>query len=203
MTNFTKYSNMYPQLEETLPSAPPQDAYHWRLIQSKKLELLKLKEKYKKKCKKYAKILDQLVWLNASSSVITVASGISSVATLSTLIGLPVSIPLAAVSLTGAGLSGITTALTKKYQRKLSKVTKLIDEVTSALAVFETSASKALNDGRIDEREFAMLHTLYFKVISELTAIDHKMEAETRTQLQNSLLEKISNLERKLKPKDV
>ena len=149
---------MYPQLEETLPSAPPpQDAYRWRLIQSKKLELLKLKEKYEKKRKKYAKILDRLVWLNASSSVITVASGISSVATLSTLIGLPVSIPLAAVSLTGAGLSGITTVLTKKYQRKLLKVTKLIDEVTSALAVFETSVSKALNDGRIDEREFGML----------------------------------------------
>ena len=131
------------------------------------------------------------------------ASGISSVATLSTFIGLPVSIPLAAVSLTGAGIGGITTALTKKYQRKLSKVTKLTDIVTSALAVFETSVSKALNDGRIDEQEFGMLHMLYFKVISELTAIDHKMEAETRTQLQNSLLEKISDLERKLKPKDV
>ena len=194
---------MYPHLEETLPSAPPQDAYHWRLIQSKKLELLKLKEKYEKKHKKYAKILDRLVWLNASSSVITVASGISSVATLSTFIGLPVSIPLATVSLTGVGIGGITTALTKKYQRKLSKVTKLTDIVTSALAVFETSVSKALNDGRIDEWEFGMLHMLYFKVISELTAIDHKMEAETRTQLQNSLLEKISDLERKLKPKDV
>ena len=194
---------MYPQLEKTLPSAPPQDVYHWSLIQSKKLELLKLKEKYENKHKKYAKILDRLVWLNASSSVITVASGISSVATLSTLIGLPVSIPLAAASLTGAGISGITTALTKKYQKKLSKVTKSIDKVTSALAVFKTSVSKSLNDGRIDEREFGMLQGLHFKVLSELTAIDSKMEAETRTQLQNSLLEKIGDLERKLKPKDV
>ena len=193
---------MYPQLEETLPSAPPQDVYHWNLIQSKKLELLKLQEKYEKKHKKYTKILDRLVWLNASSSGITVASGISSVATLSTFIGLPVSIPLAAVSLTGAGISGITTALTKKYQKKLTKVTKLIDKVTSALAVFETSVSKSLNDGRIDEREFGMLQGLHFKVFSELTTIDRKMEAETRTQLQNSLLEKMSNLERRLKPKD-
>ena len=203
MTDFTKPMEIYPQLKETLPSAPPQNTYHWRLIQSKKGELLKLKEKYDKKHKKYAKILDKLVWLNASSSAITVASGISSVATLSTFIGLPVSIPLAAVSLTGAGISGITTALTKKYQRKLSKVTKLTDIVTSALSVFEMSVSKALNDGRIDEREFDMLHTLYIKVISELTAIDRKIEAETRTQLQNSLLEKINDLERKLKPKDV
>ena len=202
MTNFVQYSDLRTQLEETLPSAPPQDAYHWRLIQSKEGELLRLREKYEKKCKKYAKISDRLVWLNASSSAITVASGISSVATLSTLIGLPVSIPLAAVSLTGAGLSGITMALTKKYQRKLSKAAKLTDIVTSALAVFETSASKALNDGRIDEREFGMLQRLHFKVLSELTAIDRKMEAEIGAQLQNSLLEKMSNLERKLKPKD-
>ena len=131
------------------------------------------------------------------------ASGISSVATLSTLIGLLVSIPLAAVSLTGAGLSGITMALTRKYQRKLSKVTKLTDIVTSALAIFETSVSKALNDGRIDEWEFGMLQSLHFKVLSELTAIDRKMEAEMRAQLQNSLLEKMSDLERQLKPKDV
>ena len=202
MTDFTKPTEIYPQLKETFPSAPPQNTYHWNLIQSKKGELLKLKEKYDKKHKKYAKILDRLVWLNASSSAITVASGISSVATLSTFIGLPVSIPLAAVSLTGAGFSGITTALTKKYQKKLSKVTKLTNIVTSALAVLETSVSKALNDDRIDEREFNMLHTLYIKVISELTAIDRKIEAETRTQLQNSLLEKINDLERKLKPKD-
>ena len=127
------------------------------------------------------------------------ASGIASVATLSTFIGLPVSIPLAA---TGAGIGGITTALTKKYQRKLSKITKLTDIVTSALAVFEESASKALNDGRIDEREFGMLQRLYFKVLSELTAIDCKMEAETRAQFLNSLLEKMSDLEKQLKPKD-
>ena len=204
MTNFANYSDLCTQLEKTLPSAPPppQDAYHWRLIQSKEGELLRLRERYEKKHKKYTKILDRLVWLNASSSVITLASGISSVATLSTLIGLPVSIPLAAVSLTGVGLSGITTALTKKYQRKLSKVAKLTDIVTSALAVFETSTSKALNDGRIDEWEFAILQGLHFKVLSELTAIDCKMEAETRAQLQNSLLEKMSDLEWKLKPKD-
>ena len=91
----------------------------------------------------------------------------------------------------------------QEIPEEIVKVTKLIDIITSALAVFETSASKALNDGRINEREFGMLQGLHFKVLSELTAIDCKMEAETRTQLQNSLLEKMSNLERRLKPKDV
>ena len=54
-------------------------------------------------------------------------------------------------------ISGLTIALTSKYQKKLSKVTKLVDIVTSALAVFETSVSKALDNGEIDEREFGIL----------------------------------------------
>ena len=182
----------------TLPTAPPQENYHWDIIQSKRQGLLKLEEKYKKKHKKYTKTLDRLIWLNACSSGITVASGVSSVATLSTFIGLPVSIPLGAVSLAGAGISGVTTVLTKKYQKKLSKVAKLIDIVTSALAVFEMSVSKALNDGRVDEREFSMLQELHLKVLNELSSLDRKMEEETRTQLQKSLLEEISDLKRKV-----
>ena len=192
---------MREKLYPTLPTAPPQEAYHLGIIESKQKELLKLEVRYKKKHKKYAKILDRLIWLNACSSGITVASGVSSVATLSTFIGLPVSIPLGAVSLTGAGISGVTTILTKKYQKKLSKVAQLIDTVTSALAVFEMSVSKALNDGRVDEREFSMLQELHLRVLNELSSLDRKMEAETRTQLQKSLLEEISDLKRKVEIK--
>ena len=112
---------------------------------------------YKKKYKIYTKTLDRLMWLNTCSSSLSIATGISHVATLSTFIGLPVSIPLGAVSLAGASLSGVTMALTKKYQKKLSKVTKLVDIVTSALAIFEMSVSKALNNGKIDEKEFNLL----------------------------------------------
>ena len=190
--------NIYPNLQ---PTAPPQEAYHLGIIESKQKELLKLEVRYKKKHKKYAKILDRLIWLNATSSGITVASGVSSVATLSTFIGLPVSIPLGAVSLAGAGISGITTVLSKKYQKKLSKVVQLINTVTSALAVFEMNVSKALNDGRVDEREFSMLQELHLRVLNELSSLDRKMEAETRTQLQKSLLEEISDLKRKVEIK--
>ena len=101
------------------------------------------------------------MWLNACASRLSVATGISSVATLSTFIGLPVRIPLSAVSLAGASLSGVTTVLTKKYQKKLTKVTKLTDIITSALAVFETSLSKTLKNGKIDEEEFNVLLTLH------------------------------------------
>ena len=111
--------NIYP----TVSSAPedPQVDYHLSMIQSKRQGLLKLEERYKKKYKKYTAILDRLTWLNACSSGLSVATGISSLATLSTFIVLPVSIPWGAVSLAGASVSGVTTALTKKYQKKLSK----------------------------------------------------------------------------------
>ena len=85
---------------------------------------------FKKKCEKYTKILNRLTWLNACSSRISIATGISSVATFTTFIGLPVSILLGAASLTGAIASGIISTLTKKYQKKLNKVIKLIDIIT-------------------------------------------------------------------------
>ena len=156
--------------------------------------MLKLEERYRKKYKKYTKILDQLTWLNACSRSLNVAT--SSVATLSTFVGLPLSIPLGAISLAGASFSGVTTALTKKYQKKLSKVTKLDNIVRSALAVFETSVSKALNNGKIDEEEFNLLHTLYSKSLNELTGVDQKMGAENRNQFEKSLLEEINDIKK-------
>ena len=94
------------------------------------------------------------------------------------------SIPFGAVSLAGTSVSGMATALTSKYQKKLTKVTKLVDIVTSAIAVFETSVFKALNNGEVDEREFSMLQDLHLKVINELVNVDCKMELENRNQLQ-------------------
>ena len=78
-------------------------------------------------------------------------------ATLSTLISLALSIPLGTVSLAGASVSGLATLLTKKYQKKLSKVAKLTDIITSEIAVFERCVSKVLKNGKIDEEEFNSL----------------------------------------------
>ena len=61
---------------------------------------------------------------------------------------------------------------------------KLVDIVTSAIAVFETRMSKALKNGEIDEREFQVLQELHLKVINELANANHKIELETRRQLQ-------------------
>ena len=102
----------------------------------------------------------------------------------------------------GASVSGVTTALTSKYQKKLVKVTKLVNIVTSAIAVFETSVSKGLDNGEIDEQECSILQNLHLKVISELVNVERKMESESRAQLQKSLLEEINKIKKTLRKRD-
>ena len=121
---------------------------------------------FKQKYENYNKILNQLMWLNACSSGISIATGISSVATFATFIGLPVSMAFGATSLTGAIASGIISTLTKKYQKKLKKITCLIDIVTRATVVFDRVISGALKDGIIDEEEFNTLQTLHLETLN-------------------------------------
>ena len=130
-----------------------------------------------------------------------IATGICSVATFVTFIRIPVSAALGVASMTGATESGIISVLTKKYQKKLKKVTKLIDIVTPALVVFERVISGALKDGIIDEEEFNTLQTLQLESLNELTGIDRRMEAENRSLVEKSLMEEINELKKEAETK--
>ena len=129
---------LYPNLPLT-PPENPQVAYHLSIIRAKMQGLKHKEQMFKQKYEKYTKIMNRLTWLIACSNGISIATGISSVATFATFVGIPVSAALGAASMTGAIARGIISVLTKKYQKKLKKVTKLIDTVTPALVVFERS----------------------------------------------------------------
>ena len=81
--------NMYPILP---PEAPPP--------KNLQVGLLTKEQTFKKKYEKYTRILNQLTWLNACSSGISVATGISSVAMFATFILIPESTALGAASMT-------------------------------------------------------------------------------------------------------
>ena len=193
----TEYK-LYPNLSSA-PPVNPQVAYHLSVIRAKMQGLKNKEQTFKQKYEKYTKILNRLTWLNACSSGISVATGISSVATFTTFVGLPVSISLGAASLTGGIASGIISTLTKKYQKKLNKVTKLIDIITPALVVFERVISDALKDGVVDEEEFNTLQTLHLETLNELTGVNCRMEAENRSLVEKSLIEEINNMKKKIK----
>ena len=171
---------LYPNLPPSAPPENPQVVYHLSVIQAKQRGLKNKKQMFKKKYEKYTKILNRLTRLNACSSRISIATGISSVATFVTFI------------MTGAIASGIISVLTKKYQKKLKKVTKLIDIITPALVVFERIISGALKDGIIDVEEFNTLQTLHLETLNELTGVDRRMEAENRSLVEKSLMEEIN-----------
>ena len=78
------------------PSAPPeaplgsQVGYHLNIVQAKQRGLKNKEQMFKQKYEKYNKILNRLTWLNACSSGISAATGISSVATFATFARIPV-----------------------------------------------------------------------------------------------------------------
>ena len=182
---------LYPNLPPSAPPENPQVAYHLNVIQVKQRWLKNKEQMFKKKYEKYTKILNRLTWLNACSSGISVATGISSVATFATFVGLPLSISLHAASLTGVIAHGIISMLTKRYQKKLKKVTN----------VFERVISGALKNGVISEEEFNILQTLHLETLNELTGVDRRMEAENRSLVEKSLMEEINNIKKKAETK--
>ena len=189
MTEYKLYPNLPPENRQV--------AYHVSVIQAKMQGLKNKEQIFKQKYEKYTKILNRLTWLNACSSRIRVATGISSVATFATFVGLPVSISLGAASLAGAIACGIISTLTKMYQKKLKKVTRLIDIIIPALVVFERVISGALKNGVIDEEEFNTLQTLHLETLNELlTGVDHRMESENRSLVEKSLMEEINNMKK-------
>ena len=188
--------NTYPVLLSAPSEAPPQVAYHLKVVQAKRRGLIAKEAMFKKKYKKYNKILNGLTWLNTCSTGISVATGISSVATFALFIGIPVSTVLGAASMTGAIASGIISALMKKYQQKLKKVMKLIDIIMPALVIFERVVFGALKNGVIDEEEFNTLQTLHLETLNELTGVNCRMEAEHRSLVEKSLLEEINELKK-------
>ena len=108
---------------------------------------------------------------------------------------------MGAASLTGAIASGIISTLTKKYQKKLKKVTRLIDIVTPAVVVFERVISGALKNGTINEEEFNTLQTLLLETLNEMMGVDRRMEVENRSLVEKSLMEERNELKKKAETK--
>ena len=73
----------------------------------------------------------------------------------------------------------------------------MIDIITPALVVFERVISGTLKNGVIDEEEFNTFQTLHLETLNELTGVDLRMEAEHRSLVEKSLLEKINNTKKK------
>ena len=136
-----------------------------------------LKNKYGEKQWKYKNAYNRLLNASTSASSVGVISGISTIGTAFTVVGLPVSVSLGVASTVLTCASGILLLISKKYKKKRLKCYELLDKITSFLATFEVLISLSVDDGTvIDAKEFHKLQTLYLHLMMYVRNMNRKMK---------------------------
>ena len=192
--------NLYPQL----PTAPPmsQESFNIEMVKKYYQDIANLKEKYDEKQRKYKNAYNRLLHASTGASSIAMLSGITAVPTAVTVVGIPISVSLGAVSTASTCTGAVLLLTSKKYKKKLLKCYELLDRITSSLATFETLISLSIDDGSvIDAKEFHKLQTLYLQLMTHVRNIDRKMKVETEQNFQKTIMDEITNLKKAMEQK--
>ena len=131
--------NLYPQL----PTASPmnQESFNIEMVRKYYQDIANLKEKYTEKQRKYKNAYNRLLHASTGASTVGVVSGVSTIGTAFTVVGLPISASLGVVSTVSACVGVCLLLTSKKYKKKLLKCYELLDKITSSLATYETLIS--------------------------------------------------------------
>ena len=186
--------NIYPQL----PTAP---SFNIEMVRKYHEDIANLKEKYTEKQRKYKNAYNRLLHASTGASSIAMLSGITAVPTAVTVVGIPLSVSLGAVSTASTCIGAVLLLTSKKYKKKLLKCYELLDRITSSLATFEVLISLSIDDcSVIDAKEFHKLQT-YLQLMTEVRNIDRKMKVETEQNFQKTIMDEITNLKKALEQK--
>ena len=194
--------NLYPQLR--IPTAPPisQESFNIEMVRKYYQDITDLKNKYDEKQRKYKNAYNRLLHASTGASSIAMLSGISAVPTALTVVGIPLSVSLGAVSTVSTCVGACLLLTSKKYKKKLLKCYELLDRITTSLATYETLISLSIDDGSvIDAKEFHKLQTLYLQLMAHVRNIDRKMKVETEQNFQKTIMDEITNLKKALEEK--
>ena len=192
--------NIYPQL----PTAPPinQESFNIEMVKKYYQDTENLKEKYTEKQRKYKNAYNRLLHASTGASAAALASGVSTIGTSVTIVGIPISASLAIVSTVSTCVGALLLLTSKKYKKKLLKSYELLDKITTSLATFEVLISLSIDDGSVIEaKEFHKLQTLYLQLMSHVRNIDRKMKVETEQNFQKTIMDEITNLKKALEQK--
>ena len=167
--------NLYPKL----PSAPSinQQSFNIETVRKYYQDITDPKNKHQEKQGKYKNAYNRLLHASTGASAVGVVSGVSTIGTAFTVVGVPVSVALASIGAVPTCVGGILLLTSKKYKKKLLKCYELSDKITSSLATFEVLISLSLDDDAvIDAKEFHKLQTLYLQLMTHVRNIDRKMK---------------------------
>ena len=192
--------NIYPQLP-TVPSMS-QESFNIEMVRKYYQDIANLKEKYNEKQWKYKNAYNRLLHASTGASTVCIISGVLTIGTAFTIVGLPISVSLGVVSTVSICIGACLLLTSKKYKKKLLKCYELLDKITSSLATFETLISLSIDDGTvIDAKEFHKMQTLYLQLMTFVRNIDRKMKVQMEESFQKTIMDEISNLKKALERK--
>ena len=192
--------NLYPQL----PTAPPmsQENFNIEMVRKYYQDIANLKEKYTEKQQKYKNAYNRLLHSSTGASTVGVVSGVSTIETAFTVVGLPISASLGVMSTVSTCVGACLLLTYKKYKRKLLKCYELLDKITTSLATFEVLISLSIDDNSaIDTKEFHKLQALYLQLMAHVRNIDRKMKVPTEENFQKTIMDEITNLKKAMEQK--
>ena len=191
---------LYPQLL-TAPLMS-KESFNIEMVRKYYQDIANLKEKYIEKQWKYKNAYNRLLHVSTGASSVGVISGVSTIGTAFTIVGLPINVSLGVVSTVSTCVGACLLLTSRKYKKKLLKCYALLDKITSSLATFETLISLSLDDGTvINAKEFHKLQTLYLKLMTHVRNIDQKMKVQTEENFQKTIMDEIVNLKKALEQK--
>ena len=122
--------NLYPQL----PTAPSmnQESFNIEMVRKYYQDIANLKEKYTEKQLKYKNAYNRLLHASTGASSVVLASGVSTIGTSVTIVGLPVSASLSIVSTVSTCVGACLLLTSKTYKKKLLKCYELLDKITTS-----------------------------------------------------------------------
>ena len=121
--------NLYPRL----PTAPSirQESFNIEIVRKYYQDIANPKEKYNEKQRKYKNAYNRLIHASTGASSVALASGVSTIRTSVTVVGLPINASLGVVSVVSTCVGACLLLTAKKYKKKLLKCYKLLDKITS------------------------------------------------------------------------
>ena len=165
------YNIMPENLHPQLPTVPPisQESFNIEMVRKYYQDIVNLKEKYTEKQHKYKNAYNRLLHASTGASTVGVVSGVSTIGTAFTVVGLPISASLGVVSTVSICVGACLLLTSKKYKKKLLKCYELLDKITTSLATYETLISLSIDDGSvIDAKEFHKLQMLHLQLMALL-----------------------------------
>ena len=128
--------NLYPQLL-TAPSMS-QESFNIEMVRKYYQDIWNLKDKYTQKQQKYKNAYNKLLKVSTTASSVGVISGVSTIGTAFTVVGIPISASLGVVSTVSPCVGACLLLTSEKYKKKLLKCYRLLDKITSSLLLLRS-----------------------------------------------------------------